>query len=185
VEEFAAARVVVQVLGDLERRRPEIVGDEAKVRAAVDEALVPVRAAYEEQQLPPAYLTALEKVVRETVPEAWHRIARPFTAAENHGFFLWRRGDPVARITCVFIGLVVGGLCVWLPFIPIWEKWFPFVLAFGAWWLPTAQVAWYKRRYARQLGDIATRVGKAQPQLEGTIRTEELLLPPKGDTGLR
>lgn len=82
----------------------------------------------------------------------------------------------MARITYVFIGLIIGGLCVEAPFIPIWEKWFPFLLAALAWWLPTAQLAWHKRRYSRALGGLVLELGRVQPQLDGTIRTEDLLL---------
>ncbi len=87
----------------------------------------------------------------------------------------------MARIVYVFIGLLIGGLCVELPFIPIWEKWFPFLLAAGAWWLPSAQVAWHRRRYARAVGQIARNLARAQPVLEGTVSVDDLLLPEKGE----
>jgi hypothetical protein len=181
VEEFSAERVTLQVLGALERKRQAIVDDEGETAAAVREALVPVRQAYDEAQLPKPYLEALTREIEQAVPAAWRAIAQPYTNREKREFGLWRGGDPVARITYVFVGLLVGGLCVELPFIPIWEKWFPFALAIAAFWLPNAQVMWHKRRYARALGSIAQRLGTAQPTLEGSIRTEDLLLPGKGD----
>lgn len=176
-DEFSAERVTVQVLQHLERRRAAIVYDEDKVQAAVAEALTPVRQSYEEAELPPAYLAGLEEEVRAAVPAAWRAVAVPFTEQERSDFGLWRGGDPVARITYVFLGLLIGGVCVALPFIPIWEKWFPFALAFGAYWLPTLQVAWHRRRYAGALGAIAVRLSGAQAALDGRIRTEDLLLP--------
>ena len=176
-DEFSAERVTLQVLLHLERRRAALVHDEDKVQAAVAEALVPVRRSYEEAELPPAYLVGLEEEVQAAVPAAWRVVALPFTENERRDFGLWRGGDPVARITYVFLGLLLGGLCVALPFIPIWEKWFPFALAFGAYWLPSLQVAWHRRRYAGALGAIAVRLGSAQAALDGRIRTEDLLLP--------
>ncbi|HEX2572842.1 MAG TPA: hypothetical protein VH877_25045 [Polyangia bacterium] len=176
-DEFSAERVTLQVLQHLERRRAAIVHDEDKVQAAVADALVPVRRSYEEAELPPAYLTGLEEEVRAAVPAAWHAVAAPYTELERRDFGLWRGGDPVARITYVFLGLLLGGICVALPFIPIWEKWFPFALAFAAYWLPTLQMAWHRRRYAGALGAIAVRLGGAQAALDSRIRTEDLLLP--------
>jgi hypothetical protein len=177
--EFSAERVTLDLLDRLERRRPALLNDPAAVDKEVDEALATVEKSYRDAELPPVYLTALGKEVRAIVPAAWQAIARPYTESQGT---LWRGGDPIARLTYVFIGLVVGGFCVWAPFIPIWEKWFPFVLALGAWWLPDAQVAWQRRRYARALGQIARRVGELQPTLEGMVSTDELLLPDKGES---
>jgi hypothetical protein len=180
LDEFSAQKVTLDVIDHLERRRPQIVDDEARVRAEAKEALVAVRKAYEEAELPSVYCDALEAEVLATVPAEWRAVAAPFTDREKREFGLWRGGDPVARITYVFLGLVIGGLCVELPFIPIWEKWFPFVLAIAAFWLPNAQVAFHKRLYARKLGAIVARVARAQPRLDGTVTTESLLLPDEG-----
>jgi hypothetical protein len=179
--EFAAERVALQVLEHLERHRHAIAEDSARIEREVDEAMKPVRVAYREAELPAPYLEGLEREVKTIVPVEWQAVAAPFNALEKRGFGTWRGGDLVARIVYVFIGLAVGGLCVELPFIPIWEKWFPFALAVSAFWLPTAQVAFQQRRYARALGGIAVKVGQAQLALEGRVRTEDLLLPEKGD----
>jgi hypothetical protein len=181
VDEFTAERVTVRVLEHLERRRVEIVEQEERVTAGVKEALVPIRLAYEEAQLPPPYFDGLEAELLAMVPSSWRAVAKPFTDREKHEFGVWRGGDPVARITYVFAGLLVGGLCVALPFIPIWEKWFPFALAFVAWWLPDAQVRWHRRRYARALGAIAQRMARTQKELEGRVTIESLLLTDKGE----
>jgi hypothetical protein len=176
LDEFSAERVTLRVLEELERRRVAIADDPDAVKAAVNEALVPVRKEYQEAELPLNYLEALEREIRSIVPVAWQRAAAPYTAREKREFGVWRGGDPVARLTYVLIGLVLGGLILKAPFIPIWEKWFPFLLAGGAWWLPDAQVRWHKRRYAKALGRIAIDVARAQAQLDGTVSTEQLLL---------
>jgi len=174
-DEFAARQVVTQVLEHLELRRAEIAGDEATVRAELERALVPLRDAYRESALPAAYFTALERELAEVVPARWNAAASSFSALEKGAFGSWRGGDVYARVAYVFIGLVVGGLCVKAPFIPIWEKWFPFALAGGAWWLPDAQAAWHRRRYARRLGDIVRDVGARQRAFEATVTLAELL----------
>jgi hypothetical protein len=178
--EFSARAVGMQVLEHLERRRPAIVGDEAKIQAEVEAALVPVRKAYADCELPSSYLDALAKEVAATVPARWRAVAEPFTRLEQRGFGLWRGGDPVARLSYVLCGLIIGGLIVWAPFIPIWEKWFPFVVAVLAWWLPDAQTRFHKRRYARELGGIVSTVERAQPALDQHITVADLLPPAEG-----
>jgi hypothetical protein len=177
MDEFSAQQVTLDVLSHLERRRASIVGDEGLIKAEIDKALEPVRASYKESELPPAYLVALEGEIHATVPAKWTSLARRYTALEQRDYGLWRGGDVISRITYVFLGLLVGGLCVALPFIPIWEKWFPFLLAGLGWWLPNAQIALQKRRYARALGGIAREVGGAQHQLDRHMTVDDLYLP--------
>ena len=85
----------------------------------------------------------------------------------------------MARVTYVLSGLALGGLMVWAPFIPIWEKWFPFVLALAAFFLPDAQLAFHRRRYARALGDIALTLAGAQPVLDAHLTTDLALSSPE------
>jgi hypothetical protein len=179
VSEFSARAVSTQLIEHLERRRPAIVDSADKVAAEVDHALAPLRRSYVELELPLSYMNALEEELKATLPERWRAVAAPFTRLEASSFKLWRGGDVVARLAYVFAGLVIGGLCLRAPFIPIWEKWFPFALALAAWWLPDAQVRWEKRRYERALGAIVATFERAQPALDGHISMAELM-PPEG-----
>ena len=45
-DEFSAWRIANEVVSSLERRRDAIVGDDATVRAEIEQALVPLRAGY-------------------------------------------------------------------------------------------------------------------------------------------
>jgi hypothetical protein len=177
--EFAAGKVAGDVLAELERQRETLSRSPAAAKQAVETALEPVRAAYLESQLPPAYFEALAAELRETLPAAWCAIAKPFTALEARNFGRWRGGDLVARLVYVLGGLVLGGLIIKAPFIPIWEKWLPFAMAGAGWWLPDAQAAWHRRRYGRELGRIIQRVEARQPALEARVPMSELL-PPGG-----
>jgi hypothetical protein len=179
-EEFAVRRVALEVIGHLERRRTEIVADDGAVRAEVERALAPLRDAYRESALPAPYFAALEHEVREIVPGRWRAAAAPFTAMEARSFGSWRGGDVYARVVYTLVGLVVGGLCVAAPFIPIWEKWFPFALAAAGWWLPDAQSAWHRRRYARRLGAIVKDLGARQPAIEARVTLADLLPSDEG-----
>jgi hypothetical protein len=175
--EFAIARVAVDVLSHLERHREAAARDEGATAREVEAALQPIRLAYRESELPPAYFEALEHELVTALPPAWRAVAVPFTALEGRRFGSWRGGDLGARLTYVFAGLVLGGLVVWLPFIPIWEKWLPFALAAAGWWLPDAQAAWHRRRHARDLGRIVRRLAESQPALEARVTVTELLPP--------
>jgi hypothetical protein len=141
-----------------------------------------VRRSYAETELPGGYIDALERELTATVPARWRAVAEPFTRLEQAGFRLWRGGDPIARLSYVLIGLVLGGLIVWAPFIPIWEKWFPFVLALLAWFIPDVQTRWHKRRYARELGAIVTMMERAQPALDQHVTITDLLPPAQGSS---
>ena len=176
--EFAIGKIAIDVLAQLERHREAAVRDPAATARAVETALAPVRAAYLDSQLPPVYFEALERELQTALPAAWRAIAVPFTALEARRFGIWRGGDLGARLAYVLAGLVLGGLIVWLPFIPIWEKWVPFALAGAGWWLPDASVAWHRRRYARDLGRIARRLAGSQQALEARVTMTDLLPPP-------
>ena len=176
----------MEVLGHLEHKRDDLVAQipegasDEPVRQAVADALVPVAEAYREAQLPEPYLVALQAEVLASLPSAWLRLARRFSSLEGRDFGLWRGGDPLSRATYVLSGLVIGGLILWAPFIPIWEKWFPFLLAVMGWWLPDFQEIYHRRRYARALGRLAVEVGAAQSRLDGTV-TLQALLTERGD----
>jgi hypothetical protein len=175
--EFSARAVSLQVIEHLERRRQAIASHPAAIADEVKRAMSPVRKAYLDYELPHSYLDALESELMQTLPAQWQAVAEPYTRLESLRFKLWRGGDVIARIAYVFLGLTIGGLILEAPFIPIWEKWFPFVLAIFAWWLPDVQVRFHRRRYARELGTIVTALERAQPALDQNVTIGELLPP--------
>ena len=176
--EYTAQAVATEVLEHLERRRPALVASgegEALVRKEIETVMEPIRRSYADLEMPGSYLEALEEEVKAVMPARWTAVAGPFTRLEQAQFRLWRGGDVVARLTYVAAGLLLGGLTVAAPFIPIWGDWFPFAMAIGAWWLPDLQVRWLKRRYARALGDIVLELARAQPALDRHITVGDLL----------
>jgi len=175
--EYSAQAVAAELLGHLERHRAAIVADDAKVRGETRVALARVERAYRDAELPATYLGALVAELESALPEQWRALAAPFTELERGGFGIWRGGDLVSRVVYVFAGLAIGGLCVAAPFIPIWEKWFPFALAAGGWWLPDAQVWFHRRRYARRLGQLVRQMGGAQAALDRVVTVADLLPP--------
>lgn len=177
LETFSARRVTADVLSHLERRRPAIVHDTAAIEAEIRAAIEPIRREYSDIDLPARYLDALERELIATIPARWRQFAEPFTLDERHTFGVWRGGDIVARLAYVGGAALLGFFIVWAPFIPIWEKWVPFALAGGAWFLPDLQIGFRRRRYARQLGELVLQMDLAQRQLERQVTTDDLLKP--------
>jgi hypothetical protein len=174
----SVASVAEEVLEHLERRRPAIVDDEAKIYAEVKAALVPFAEACREAELPDAYRDAVSEEIAAVVPGRWRAVAGGFTAMEKRGFGLWRDGDPVGRLAWVGAGGLIGMVVGALPFVPFRLKWIPLLLGALGWWLPDLQVRWYRRRYARELGDIVSGLARAQPVLDRRLLPS---LPPKDE----
>lgn len=173
--EFSADTITRQVLARLERERAALASDGKATEAAVTTELTLARARYAEAALPAPYFEALARELGPAIGPRWRRVAAAYTALEGRGFGIWRGGDPVARLAYVFAGLALGGLCVALPFIPIWEKWFPFALSIAGYFLPDAQLRWQRHRYARQLGEIVRDFSALQPRLEEAVKLTDLL----------
>jgi hypothetical protein len=180
--EFSADAVSRQLLSRLERQRAALAGDAAATEAEVTAELASIRARYVEEALPLPYFEALARDLGPAIGARWRKVAAAYTDLEQRGFGIWRGGDLVARLAYVFAGLALGGLCVELPFIPIWEKWFPFALSIAGYFLPDAQLRWQRRRYARQLGDVVRDFAALQPRLEEAVKLTDLLTEaPTGD----
>jgi hypothetical protein len=75
--------------------------------------------------------------------------------------------------------VIVGAFIDWAPFIPIWWKWLPVLGGIAAWWVPDAQFALRRRRYAKALGEIVASYDSAQKQLDRHVTMQDLL-PPAG-----
>ena len=178
--EFSADTITRQVLARLERQRAALAGDAAATEAAVTAELAEARVRYAEEALPAPYFEALARELAPAIGPRWRRVAAAYTDLEGRGFGIWRGGDLLARLAYVFAGLALGGLCVALPFIPIWEKWFPFALSIAGYFLPDAQVRWQRRRYARQLGEVVRDFAALQPRLEEAVKLTDLLTEGRG-----
>jgi hypothetical protein len=128
---FDFGNVLFAVLQECEhRRRALLPGEaEARLREAAREKLEEIRESYRESGGTPAYWQALEREVLETALPQYLPAAVEQTRLEKTRYDLWRQGDTLARVTFALIGLVLGGLIVAAPFIPIWEDAFAFVLA--------------------------------------------------------
>ena len=69
---------------------------------------------------------------------------------------MWRGGAGGARILFALLGLVVGGLILAIPFIPIFEKAFAFVLALGGWFYPDMVRLTHEYRHYKLLNRLVS-----------------------------
>jgi hypothetical protein len=103
---------------------------------------------------------------------AYARMAASFTARERNDFFLVTgAARPFERVGFAVAGLVLGGLVVWAPFIPLWSREWIAIFGLGGIFVPELRryLAW--RRYEGALNDL---VARSDRELE-RLRTAYLL----------
>lgn len=76
-----------------------------------------------------------------------------------------RGADIYNRVSYAAIFFVLGVLVIWAPFIPVWDKWIPFVLALVAPlaspWLPDLYQLLMARRHSLALGILQMELDEA------------------------
>jgi hypothetical protein len=148
--------VLFAVLQECEHRRRGLLANEAE-RGLYDAArakLEQVHRSYLESGGTPDYWRDLEAEVLKTAMPQYVEAAVEQTRLERTNFDLWRRGDPLARACWALSALAVGGLVVWLPFIPIFEDAFAFLLGAAGLFYPEIKRAHYHFRHARALNRL-------------------------------
>jgi hypothetical protein len=130
---FDFGNVLFAVLQECEHVRRALLPNEAQGRLteAARRKLAEIQESYLENGGTPGYWEELEREVLETSLPAYIPEAIEQTRLEKSGYGVWRRGDAAARALFTLGGLVLGGLIVAAPFIPIWEDAFAFILAVG------------------------------------------------------
>jgi hypothetical protein len=128
---FDFGNVLFAVLQECEHVRRALLPNEAhgRLMEAARRKLAEIRESYVENGGTPGYWEELEREVLETSLPAYIPEAIEQTRLEKSGYGVWRRGDASARVVFALAGLILGGLIIAAPFIPIWEDAFAFVLA--------------------------------------------------------
>ena len=101
-----------------------------------------------------SYWQSVEEEVLGTALPQYVRIAERQNQLERSHYEVWRNGDLAARALFALGGLVLGGLIVEAPFIPIFVDAFAFVLAISGWFYPELKKLFDDYRYTRQLNAI-------------------------------
>jgi hypothetical protein len=93
-------------------------------------------------------------------------LAKREIALAKADYHLWRGGDLLARLAFAGAGLVLGALAVAIPWIPVTEKWVPWVLFVGGPFIPDAQLWYFRRRHGRRLQALIDDLAKADATLD-------------------
>ena len=155
ISEFDVANMVHAVLAECEHRRPAVTGGFAKsMEECARQKLETSRAAFIEAGGDPKYWKSVEDEVLRTALPQYIRIAEEQNRLQANHYDVWRNGDLGARATFALGGLVVGGIIVAVPFIPIFIDAFAFFLAICGWFYPDLKKLFYDFRYTRELNAI-------------------------------
>lgn len=153
---YDSGNVLFAVLQECEHHRRGLLPNEAeaRLREIAKKKLSEIRVSYEELGGTPAYWRTLEKEVLETALPQYIPGAIEQTRLEKTNYDLWRQGDPVARTLFSLTGLVLGGLIIAAPFIPIWEDAFAFLLAAAFFLYPEIKKQVHDVRHSRLLNRL-------------------------------
>lgn len=156
--------VLFAVLQECEHQRRGFSAEEApeRLKDVARRKLAEIRESYEECGGTEGYWRDLEREVMETTLPEYIPAAIEQSRLEKSGYGLWRGGDPAARALFGLIGLVIGGLIIAAPFIPIWEDAFAFALAAAGFLYPEVVQTYFNYRHSRLLNRLIARAERYQ-----------------------
>ena len=156
--------VVFAVLQECEHRRRGLVASEApnRLMELARRKLGEIRESYLEAGGGAPYWQALEREILESAMPQYIPRAIEQSRLEQTNYDLWRRGDPLCRMLLGLAGLVIGGLIVAAPFIPIWWDTFAILLAGSGFFYPEVKKAAFDYRHSRFLNKLIVDAEKYQ-----------------------
>jgi hypothetical protein len=152
------------VLQECEHKRRALLPNEAeaRLREIARAKLAEIHESYVELGGSEGYWQSLEREVIETTLPQYIPAAVEQTRLEQTNYDLWRHGDPAARFLFCLLGLIVGGLIIKAPFIPIVEDTFAFLLAGGGFLYPEIKRTYFDFRHSRTLNRLIVQAEKYQ-----------------------
>ena len=177
--------VLFAVLQECEHQRRALLPNEAEARLAeiAREKLAAIRASYEERGGTPGYWQQLEREVLATALPQYVPAALEQNRLEKTRYDLWRQGDPAARALFGLLGLVLGGLIIAAPFIPIFEDTFAFLLTLAGLLYPEIKKGFYDIRHAQLLNRLIKQAERYQKEQPAHYVTEAELAAELGAVG--
>jgi hypothetical protein len=162
--EFDYGHVVFAVLGQCEHQRRSIEDSrfEQEITACAQEKLDRVKAAYEEFGGSAGYWDELAKEVLTVAVPQYAAAAKEMNRIERSGYGVFRHGDLGARLLFALIGLIIGSIIVALPWVPIFEDFFAFVLTAGGFFYPDLKRYMIERQYAKRLNRLVVESARYQ-----------------------
>ena len=114
----------------------------------------------------PSYWAKVRGLLTTVLMPRYASLAREEIKLSRAGYHLWRGGDLVARLAFAAVGLLLGAAAVEIPWIPVQEKWVPWLLFVGGPMLPDAQLWFYRRRHAKRLKQLIADLAGAGASLD-------------------
>src|SRR3954466_10308723 len=132
-EKYSLAAVGRYLLEQFELRRPGVrewtPELEASLRQQAEAELVSMEKQLRELEIDdPQYWQRVRRVIDDILLPRYAKAATDELALAKNDYGVWRGGDLLARGTFALAGLILGIIAVKVPWIPIYEKWFPFAL---------------------------------------------------------
>ncbi|MBI1747233.1 MAG: hypothetical protein HYR55_11670 [Acidobacteria bacterium] len=132
------------------------------------------------------FFETIDALARKVVIPGYTRLAGPFTRRERNDFY-WL-SEPLhglERLGWGAVGLGLGAIVVWAPFIPLWSKEWCLVFAVGGLVFPNARQFLSLRRYESELNRLAARADDEIRRIEQTyyLMSEEALGHRAGPSG--
>ena len=170
-EKYRLATVGRFLLDAFERRRPALAQWTPQVEAALrheaEEELVQMEHQLKDLGVDDSkYWHRVRAVIEDILLPRYAAVAKEEIALAKRDYGIWRGGDLVARGVFAVAGLVLGIFVVEMPYIPVYEKWFPALLLVGGPMFPDAAMWWYRRRFQKKLDAIVRDLAKASDSLD-------------------
>jgi hypothetical protein len=170
-EKYRLAAIGRYLLEAFERRRPTIATWDAQaeesLRAEAAAELLQMQKQLREMDMDdPPYWEKVADAINKIVIPRYMALARDENARAARDYGMWRGGDIVARATFAAAGLVLGAAAVAIPWIPVTEKWVPWLLFIGGPFVPDAYLWWYHRRHQKSLERLLGDLQRAGESME-------------------
>lgn len=115
----------------------------------------------------------VDDLVRKVVLPGWVRLAARFTPRERNGFYgLAEPLHGVERALWALLGMGIGFLVVWAPFIPLWSKEWVLPFTVGGLVFPELR-RWYSfRSFERELNEVVSRADREIARIDLAYLTD-------------
>jgi hypothetical protein len=170
-EKYRLAAIGRFLIDQFELRRPGLKEwtpqVEASFREQAEAELLQMQRQLRELGIDDAqYWPRVRRALDQILLPRYAKLATEEIALAKRHYGIWRGGDLVARGTFAVAGLLLGIIAYELPYIPIYEKWFPVVPLILGPLFPDIIEQWYRWHFRRKLSDLVRDLGKASETLE-------------------
>jgi hypothetical protein len=114
----------------------------------------------------PQYWQRVRGALDDILLPRYARQATEEIALAKRDYGIWRGGDLLARGVFALVAFILGIIAVEIPYIPVYEKWFPALLLIAGPLFPDIVMWWYRRRFRKKLDQLVADLARASNTLE-------------------